>query len=234
MTRPLIRSYADCISLMLTARSKAKGKPLASMARLYEDGKSFVLKFYSTPVLRIDPDNTFTFVLDEHVVRSVSPALSQCLDRVTQFRWVRVDTGVYRVINYSDRYKEIKTSPQFFTGLCFDATGNQWLNRRPDLKELVNPNARVVWLRSLRNFRQGLKVRERVGAIPQAYTGFYAPFDTAKFAAAIKEGNFDSFVLGVIASNRQSSDEPVVKTFNRLLGRFSVELRKHFGVFKEE
>jgi len=172
-----IRSYADCVELMQTCRSKANGKPLRRWARMYQEKQGyqdvFVIRLHNNAeIAHITPDNVLEFVMSHGTLRNYSNTIVQMLHKDLPCGIIRIATGRYRIgwtgkagprVNYGT-WKQIRTeAPEYFAGLRFNLTTGECINALPDFQRRVIPEKRSDWLRSLSAFKKGIRVRAKLG-----------------------------------------------------------------------
>lgn len=184
-----LRTYDDAARHFDKARSKIKGRPLKSWARLTQDGNDYVVSCDGTPILKFTPDNKLVLLVDGRVGSKYSVTLSQSLHRAVPLMWMRAGTGRYRVKhlklidklandtapkdtafrwndpNWMSAYRQMKIAPELFLGMTFDLTTGECINARKDIKDSVIPDKRTAWLRKLRKFKRNVNLRSRMGVI---------------------------------------------------------------------
>lgn len=123
---------------------------------------------------------------------------------------------------------------------------------------MVDKEARLVWLRALRRFKQGINTRVRMGVI-QSYcekvfaerrsnTEWQAPVWkhhtwTDLLYTSIRDDEYSpELIIGFVqtaevtflAPSTQPTPSAVVSAINATIAQLSVPLRTRFGVFKEK
>jgi len=179
-----LRTYEDYLKYFMTARTKDKGKPLRSWARIFLVGDTLEFRFADFKFGELTPDNIFTFVATPHAVRSnAAVTFASSLYKAIPIMWQRVGTARYRVCHtsqvptsssYNEYYNTQQTSmewaymrtsaPEYFAGIQFNMLTGECINRQADLTSNINTDTRKVWLNSLRKFKYGIKARLRIGA----------------------------------------------------------------------
>lgn len=183
MRHPLISSYSDAQEFFSNVRSKAKGKPVKSWARLFITGdESYELcTTHGTPICKISKDNTLTFLLADQQINSVSHILSYTLPQVIPMVYIRASKGIYRVMHTKQVTKMVNnTEPYYFLrcakavrkhghevfyGMTFDLNTGKCLNAKANLKDRVNKDKNLEWRRKLIAFKRAIKVRSKLGVI---------------------------------------------------------------------
>lgn len=184
-----LRTYDDAARHFDKARSKTKGRPLKSWARLTQDGNDYVVSDRGVPILKFTPDNKLVFLIDGRIGSNHSVTLSQSLHRAVPLMWMRAGTGRYRVKhlklidklandtapkdtvfrwndpNWMSAYRQMKTAPELFIGMTFDLATGECINARKDIKDSVIPDKRTEWLRKLRKFKRNVNLRARMGVL---------------------------------------------------------------------
>lgn len=176
-------TYKDVAAFFAKARNPARGKPLASWARIYKVGDEYQIRIDSNIVCTVTPDNKLTFKMHPLTARMCSVTLSQALHRVLPFMWNRVATGRYEVASLAGYHQWREHNPtghywayvkaagegsatEVFNGLEYDLTTNKFTNIRPRLQDMpVNQDNKLEWLRKLRTFKKAVKVRARMGVV---------------------------------------------------------------------
>jgi len=142
---------------------------------------------------------------------------------------------------------DIDQASRLCYGAHFNLRTGTCLFSLPDITTQVNPEVRREWLRSLRTFKKDIKVRQKLGVVD---TLLKAPFDRDKYggrfefqilADAIEDSSkvLDClqcycFITKTRAYYPQGmTGKDVISTIEDDLSRFSVGLRKRFGVFSD-
>jgi hypothetical protein len=174
---PLIESYTDAVRLFDTAKDKQNGKPLLSFGRLHKDGDAYVINIRSTPIARLTPDNVLEYTASVEQYRAYHSTISMSLHNVIPVQSMRVGSNKYRVAHKkwigwtvqkwgatTNNWERLRNEAQeYFKGAKIDMVSGDYVNPRPDMTQTVVPEKRKTWLRSLRNFKNGLKVRQKLG-----------------------------------------------------------------------
>ena len=128
-----------------------------------------------TPLFRVHPDNTITFIASVEQVVGASVSLSHSLVRLVPFNFTRWRKGMYRIggemvaakYGRAKRHWLANEARQYFKGIRFDMATGECLNPMPDTTRNVIPEKRTEWLRCLRRYKKGLKARIKVGALTE-------------------------------------------------------------------
>lgn len=258
----VIKNYNDAAALFAKARNKEKGKPLNSWARLFKSGDDYTICYLGKSLFRIRPDNMLVVDCEPDELRRCAATVVSALYRVIPFDIIRVGMGRYRIghlmhIMHKDNNDYIDRSllqqqPELFVGLSFSMLTGECNNRQPDLLTTVNPAARKQWLSTLRQYKKGLKVRQRIGALDaiaaaataEKQKNRYAKPDWAqdawkdKLFECIRDQKYpEDLLTGVAQSVRVYYYQNTVKSqdiltqFDTLCNQYSIDLRRRFGVF---
>lgn len=261
---PMIESYTDAVNLFETAKNKANGKPILSFARMFQSGDAYAIHIGKLVVAKILPDNTLEYCASVDEYRNVHPTISSSLDKVINVKSLRVGKNRYR-IGHVKWLGHIRTSwgvethnwnklrgegQEYFQGLKIDLHSGEVLNPRADLTLAVNPDNRKTWLRALRSFKGGIKVRNRLGV-------FDALVNEMQLANAnrwehrismssehmnmlvrnMKAGTFEDDLMRLLVRHARGQvyrplkgDDVANVTYN-LLKDLSIPLRREFEVF---
>lgn len=262
---PLIESYTDAVRLFDTAKDKQKGKPLLSFGRLLKDGDAYVIHVHSLAVARITPDNVLEYLPTVEQYRAYHNTIAMSFDQVVPVKSLRVGPLKYRIGHkkwIASRNAETKPNnrywwmtlhseaQEYFQGVKIDMTSGDYINPRPDFTQTIVPEKRKTWLRSLRNFKNGLKVRQKLGVFDGLINemglsdanrwSYRYDFDGTyvdTLVTNMKEGTFEdnlmrSFVQYARGQTYGSlSGKQVLDIAMYLLKDLSVPLRREFEVF---
>jgi len=267
--RAMIKSYDDARAMFKTARKPDEGKPMKTWARLFRDNGVFELRQGSVVVARITPDNIVTFPMTVYKGRMISNTLATSLYRVLPFMWMRLGKGRYALEHTKvlDDYIDTgnnrhrwsaylrEKSPELFSGIQFNLLTGKCLN--PQIKpnsDSVNQDAKIVWLRALRDFKHGIQVRAKMGVIESLCQQVVAERATDRNSwqqpdwthdqwtellyTSIKQRKFPTELLKgfVMTSPIHSSRglptaQSTLAAVAEVCDDLSVELRRKFGVF---
>lgn len=269
--RAKIRSYQDAQQLFSTARNPAKGKPINSWSRLYcEDNDVYVLRHtqFSDIVLgRIYPDNTLELPLDRRTMRMVSATLTGSFHKVLPVALRRVGTGRYimmpthmldEIIDRSRSRLDILCEDgfQLFDGIKVNLDYHTVVNPKATNNGEIDPEQRKVWLRQLRAFKKGMKVRAKMGVLDAACAkvasdrhatnnwrrpDWYSETWVNTLYESIRDLDYSNEILEGFAQTadvaywKREAPTPakVIEAVDKVCNDLSVELRSMFGVFKE-
>jgi len=282
-----VKTYEDIKKFHARARFPDKGKPLRAWARVHKrdkraygvDGWSgeFCRFMPSRPNIALDGKCVFTATVEE--VWRNSHTLTSSLNRALPFHILRVAKGRYRIAHVDKILKELganaydengwanwyhpdtwvrKNAPEYFQGITFDLHSGECLNARPDDELIVIPENRLVWLRALRKFKAGIKVRAKMNvfegisdtiekernvkgayhSMPDWSTKHYSKL----LHTSIRDAKFSPELLkGIAESNanyywnwERPTPSAVIDTVKKICDTHSVELRRKFEVFEKK
>lgn len=267
-------SYKEVAEWYTKARNPDAGRPVQSWARMFKVGDNYELRLGKTVVGVFSPDNKFTFKMTSQEARNASITLSQALGRAIPFLWYRKATGRY-VIKPTPQYAEFQAKNpnnqtygwqyfneqegyELFDGLSFDLTTYEPINAKPSLKDTeVDSDKRKEWLRSLKSFKQAVKVRARMGVLESLIQqvdrerqgvsrydweqpDWNAEVWQDTLYNALKNGDCSTELLkGFIKSvsrgyyQQSITVKEVIGEVDKVFTTYSLDLRRKFGVFKE-
>ena len=247
-----VKDYAHAYQLVSKCRKPDEGKPISSWCRLRGTigGIAFITDG-STQMGILTPDNVFEFTMTSGRAYYASPTLTRGLHKITPFDWNRQKYAHHTVLHRdSGQFSDV------FNGLKVNYVTGEILNRQFTDVSNVNPDARRQWLRSLSKYKHGIKVRAKLGVLDTilaevkeernrrmrfewAQPDWFSNHWQDRLANAIRDEDFSIDILKGIAQtaeisywNRGISKEHVIESFNKLVSRYSVQLRTRFGVFK--
>ena len=236
-----IKSYSDAVAVWATCRNHERGKPLTSKIRMYKkDNGVFELRHYDDFLFAtIYPANFVELQDSDHIPINIYKVIPVFLNRIDRGRYRVAHTGTIPTNEGSAHliawgYMR-KIAPEFFDGIAFDLATGECLNRKPDLKDRVNPEVSLQWKRAVREYDKGWRLRVRLGVMPAPTIPFrFADVDESftLLATAIKEQDFSEDTLARIGI--LSAYHPLdADTFSELVNTHRTKLRKAFGVFIE-
>ena len=260
-----ICTYNEAATYFAKGRSKDKGRPLASWGRVFQVGDTYEVRIGKDVLGVFTPDNKFEFKLTSAGVRRWSATIVSSLRRALPFDSIRVGTGRYRIPHekhlsmksypwgeYPDWQKVKASAPEYFEGIAFNLTDGSCLNRRADLLDTVNVDARKLWLGALRKFKRGIKVRAKLGAFDKYIAEVTAdrnnrqrpdwdsPEWQKSLADAIRDHDFSEQLLrGMVQTAHTKTwratvtPKSVLEAVDSVCNAYSIPLRRHFGVFEE-
>jgi len=259
------RTYADLERLFKNCRSPAKGKPLSSWCRIHKDGSDFYLAFQGFKFAKITSDDVFEFLITPQQGIAMSVTLSASLHYCTPMMWKRAGYGRYKVVHekeHENPFQKVgetiyearnRTFVELFQGIQFCLKTGACLNPRPDLLSTVNTDVRKVWLRKLKTFKRGLRVRVKIGVfdtiaknvLEEQYRGWY---DRVEWTSetyvnalynAIENEQYPTELLREIVISSMTRWRPVapshtalLSSIDSILNNTSIQLRQKFGVFQ--
>lgn len=178
MVRPVdLESYDNARALFSTCRSEAKGKPLPGRWRMFREDDDYVIamerwgSYDPLPVCTISPDNVVTFDISEKDLVQYSNSICMVLWKILPIGIIRKRSGVYSIGPVAEGatrwygYPCSKRSCEYFRGLQIRLGAVEILNPKPNFTDQVLPDVKKAWLRDLKRFKKGLKVRAKVGAL---------------------------------------------------------------------
>lgn len=250
-----IENFTHAAQLISRCRNPANGKPINSWCRIYRTvhGISFRLESIKAELGYLTPDNIFTFTLSSSQAYAASHIVSTGLHKVTPFAWNREGMKRYSVKHIHSKYES-----DTFDGLKFNYVTGEAINPQTIDTSNVNPEARRQWLRSVKEYKRGIKLRIRMGVfdsiIPEvirerssqnryewSQPDWFSDHWLDRLANAIKYQDFSLDLLKGITQtaevsywNRSITSEEVTVTLDKLIKNLSVQLRVRFGVFEQE
>lgn len=257
--KTFFRTYQDLEQLFSKCRNPNKGKPLSTWCRLFRVGNDFYLTINGFRFAKVTPDNIFEFLMTQHQGRSVSVTLSGSLHYCTPMFWYRKSMGRYRVIHEGVNGASLnwavisKKSVDYFQGIKFDLNTGECVNARPDLLSTVNTDVRKVWLRKIKTFKRGLRVRVKMGVfetiakdlLAETNFNFYNKADWTseewidELYKAIQNQQYPTELLREMVASSMSRWRPLVPSatdfyhnIDIILNNTSLLLRQKFGVFE--
>lgn len=269
----MIQSYTDAARLFQTARDKEKGKPLRSFANMTLDAATFVISVHGQAIAKVHPDNTLEYVASPTLYRDRHSTISMSFHHVVPIHSVRVSANKYRIghtkwmgnkeVTYQqygtggtgtyirNNWEKLRSEGQeYFQGAKIDLHSGEVINPRADMTTNIIPDNRKTWLRALRNFRNGILVRGKIGV----FDGMIAEMDLANtnrwdshvrwendafnlLVTNMKEGMFEDDLMRLLVRHARyqnygviTGQQVVMATIN-LLKDNSVLLRREFEVF---
>lgn len=251
-----VKNFTQAAQLISRCRKPEEGKSLSSWCKMRRtvDGVAFFVSAhnhnYDTHIGYLTPDNIFTFTLDDNQAYHVSPSLSKGLHKITPFAWYRESTR-----RYSVRHKVSLKGSDVFDGLKFNFVTGEVLNpQRIDTKNVI-PEARRQWLRSVKQYKQGIKLRIKMGVFDNimqevihergktnrfewSQPDWFSDHWLNRLSNALKQQDFSLDILKGITQtaeisywNRHVTPEEIIITFDKLIKDLSIQLRLRFGVF---
>lgn len=247
-----VEDFTHAAQLISRCRNPENGKPINSWCRIYRTvyGISFRLDSINAELGYLTPDNIFTFTLSSSQAYSASPIIMSGLHKVTPFAWDKEGNRRY-IVKHT---KTLQTS-ELFNQLKVDYVTGAMINPQVVDTSTYVPEARRLWLRSLRQYKQGIKVRIKMGVFDNimqeviherqrqtrydwSQPDWFSDYWIDKLAGAIKTQDFSLDILKGITQtaeisywNRHVTPEEIVITFDKIIKDLSVQLRIKFGVF---
>ncbi len=263
---PMIESYTDAANLFESAKNKVTGKPILSFARMFQSGDAYAIHIGKLVVAKILPDNTLEYCASVDEYRDVHPTISSALDRVINVKSLRVGKNRYRVghVKWLGRvktawgsemhdWKKLRSEGQeYFQGLKIDLHSGEVLNPRTDMKLAVNSDNRKTWLRALRSFKGGIKVRTRLGVFDTLVNEMQlananrwehrismSNENINMLVRNMKAGTFEDDLMRLLVRHARGQvyhplkGEDVANVTYYLLKDLSIPLRREFEVFDD-
>lgn len=262
----MISSYDSAWKLMMSARTPDKGKPVFGSIRMFHSTNSDdLLLFWVRPegkflIGKISPDSMFTFAIPEDMTKYLTYySFCYALTYVLGLEAKRVRRKEYWIhtpaksLGGTNAYIYKSDEAEYFSGLQYCFTSNNFPNAKPFVPLEVNSSARKIWLKTLKEYRKGLIVRIKLGTYDKlmqqhavdraklksrfARPDIDNPLYVAALSDAMKMGQYpDALVLGFF----QHCSLQLYPTFPDNMGirwgfedickKLSYELRKSFGV----
>lgn len=169
-----LNSYDTVRDLFGKARDKAKGKPVGSNWRVFQDGDEYPLYCHGTMFGRFLPDNTFRFCYTGE--NQYMPPAVYTMHKIMPVSMVRRSKGHYRV-HVKDRDLGVYPPTEGFKlydGLVLDLT-TRLMVRYTEPKLVVDAAARTKWLRQLRTLKRHLHTIAKLGG----FTAMFEPIAAA-------------------------------------------------------
>lgn len=265
-----IQTYDQAKRLYGTCRFPDKGKPVKNWCRLHKVDENFELRMDSKTICIFAPDNTLTFTMTSAQAKNYSITLSQALARAIPIGWERVATGRHRVIHTKrishhggahrwEQWREAMKAEgiEVFNGIKFNLDTGECLNAKPTTDVQVVASKRTEWLRALRVFKRGLKVRAKLGVLDAIcqdvieerrasktrYDWVQPDWSSEKWIDllfnSIKNNQHPTELLHGFAQSIQGrayyhitiSKETTLQAADNVCAELSTQLRRRFGVF---
>jgi hypothetical protein len=265
-----IQTYDQAKRLYGTCRFPDKGKPVKNWCRLHKVDENFELRMDGKTICVFAPDNTLTFTMTSSQAKNYSITLSQALSRAIPIGWERVATGRHRVVHTKrigkhggeHRWEAWRLTMkaegiEIFNGIKFNLDTGECLNAKPTTDAQVVASKRTEWLRALRVFKRGLKVRAKLGVLDaicrdviQERTQTKTRYDWVQpdwssdkwidlLFDSIKNNKHPTELLHGFAQSVQGrayyhitiSKETTLQAADSVCAELSTQLRRKFGVF---
>jgi hypothetical protein len=254
-----IESYEQLSDVYSRCRKPLEGKMLSGWLRARKNNDAFILGMLNwngkdVEFATLSKDNILEFTADVGAMRRISITLAQALHRAIGIRWNRVATGRYEVVTYANHIT--KSVSEFRKGLKINIISGEILNPYIRNKEVADTDAKKVWLRSLKEYKKGLKARARLGVLDTIITtvlnersasngwsepNWFSDEWIDKLYLAIRDHDFNTDMLTAYcrSSRRLHWTRPDVTAnstlagFDQIVKDLSLQLRTKFGVFKD-
>lgn len=258
--RAEFQCYSDVAKWFSTARSKDKGKPFGRWARVFkiDNGNFSFMVHGKTELLIVTPNDKLVITATSEQIRRIGNTVTANLHRAFPIMLNRAAKLRYKVQSIGNARTQVqsgncrvweafKTGPETFVGLVLDLNRGVFENAKADRTDRINKDKRVEWLRALRTFKRGIKVRAKLGVFDKYISerGFTHTLVNWSISPnidnlynAITLNTYDEDLLKLFVSNtpRWGAIKPqyVVENVESILNDNSVLLRDKFGVFEEE
>lgn len=224
-SKSFFKSYDDIAKWYTKVRNPAKGRPLHTSWRVFDNNKSFVFRLHDVDVCSVHPDNTVTFYLSSDVLSNIGNSVSYTLPRVLPFLIMRVSTGRYciaqpaTIVNASGSYfwQSFKQqAPDAFHGIRFNMADGKCLNPVPKaIRQNEDAAARKEWQKILRRYKNGLYVRIKLGVFDTIYAELHS--NNVGLSGAMTLGSHPSFIPTLAKAMRDEEYPPeILRAFCRL------------------
>lgn len=279
-TQNTLNSYDNALRFVNSARNVSKGKALRSWARAFIDNETKVVYVvpkwdFETRLVEFHPDNTLHMTVTPQYVARNATTIVGSIHRALPVSFMRVGSQRYRIesnqtllevsedgkqknnedyYSYRYAYQHLnKQAPEYFQGMILDLKTNTWTNRKPDRLSNVDTKVRSEWLSKLKKFKQGIKLRAKMGVFDGLINDVVSKDSATRrwerpnpkletkmkvIADAIKNEEFPNelmrdFVLYAHRNQWASLTSPiVVNQIEEYLKQQSINIREAFGVFK--
>lgn len=169
-----LNSYDTVRAAFGTARDKARGKPVGSNWRVFQDGDEYALYCHGTMFGRFLPDNTFRFCYTGQ--NQYMPPAVYTMHKIMPVMMVRRSKGHYSV-HVKDRTTQFYPPTEGFKlydGMVLDLT-TRLMVRYTEPKLVVDDAARTKWLRQLRTLKRHLHTIAKLGGFTTMIQQIIAP-----------------------------------------------------------
>jgi len=275
--RAKFKTYTDFAADYSHCRNAEKGRPIKAWCRLFKEGNDYVVKQRTwrgadIPLFRVSRNNVVTFAMPLENLLQYTQTVVSSLWRVIPITMERKRKGIYAVASVNDPafrsehtggyridWGKIRTQgAEYFEGIAFDLTTGECLNARPHLMDSVIPEMRKQWLRDVKRFKKGLKIRAKMGAL-QGYTrevekeknaigshwkynSDLPKWDSAEITQRVLEcmrtGEYPPDLLKLMVQTTmlgwgqsQITDQMVLANVDTVFDAHSLHYRKAYGVF---
>lgn len=269
----MIQSYTDAVRLFQTARDKERGKPLRSFANMTLEGGVYVISIHGHNLAKVHPDNTLEYVASPELYRDRHNTISMSFHHIVPVQSIRVSTNKYRIGHVKwmgsrevtfqqygsggtatyvrkDWEKLRAEGQEYFQGVKIDLHSGEVVNPREDMTVNIISENRKTWLRSLRNFKNGIRVRGKLGVFDAMINEMnvantnrwdhHVRWVNEAFSLLsmnMKEGTFNDDLMQLLVKHTRYQSygtitgQHVVNATMNLLKDQSVSLRREFEVF---
>ena len=262
MSRTKFQTYQNLYDDFKRCRSPIKGRPINGWSRLYKEDKDYVVKLvqwrgHGVEVFRVSPDNTITFTAPLSIVLQSTHTIVSGLCRIVPITIWRKRTGIYCIHSISGWSDKSKLTPEYFSGIKFNLETGECLNPQPDMMDTIIPEKRKQWLRDVKRFKKGLKIRAKLGAFESIirtveaerpsgsdweYIGKLPKWDSPDVTEHVLEGmrteEYPQDLLKLLVQtantgfNRDNTtNKDILENVDYVFNTHSLHYRKAYGVF---
>jgi hypothetical protein len=275
LATPRFSTYQEFYDDFKRCRRPELGRPIKQWCRLYKDGRDFVVKQVSWgsgpnhPLFRVSPDNIITFELPLERLLTHSHTITSSLWRIVPVSIERKRKGIYAIAGtntpaaqQAQRFDYVsKQGAEYFRGIQFNLLTGECLNAQPDMMDTVIPEMRKQWLRDVKRFKKGLKIRAKMGAL-QGFIRIVAteranaatswtynatipkwehPDVTQQVLECLRTEEYTPEILKLLVqtvrtgwrSGPEITDQMVLDHVDLVFDQHSLHFRKAYGVFGE-
>lgn len=231
---PKFNSYADMAEVWQTCRSPAKGKPIAVNIRMFKnDDDSLRLTHRGTTFATVTPDNVVTLGSIDTFPMGSYKFLPILINNIGIGRYrVEHTLNLGRGSNF-DWVHMRRKAPEFFKGIQFHLLTGVCIHRKADLPDRIKPEAALEWKRAVRAYKNGWKLRARLGLINELKVHSYGMHNTStkELARIIKDQDFSEEAMSVVIVCARDID--YANAFDVAITKLRTPLRQEFGVYAE-
>ena len=248
MSRTKFQTYQNLYDDFKRCRSPIKGRPINGWSRLYKEDKDYVVKLVQWRGHGVE---VFRRVLQ------YSQTLVSSRWRVVPMTMWRKRAGIYCIHSISGWSDKSKLTPEYFSGIKFNLETGECLNPQPDMMDTIIPEKRKQWLRDVKRFKKGLKIRAKLGAFESIirtveaerpsgsdweYIGKLPKWDSPDVTEHVLEGmrteEYPQDLLKLLVQtantgfNRDNTtNKDILENVDYVFNTHSLHYRKAYGVF---
>ena len=232
----MLASYAHCEKTFNKARSPELGRPLHRCGlRLFKNpDASFRLTMKDLHLATITRDNVITFIPTmSELYDKCSHALAYNMHKVLPLWLDRVGAGRYRI----NCFHVNGPHPEYRSGIQFNLATRVCITPMADRHLRANPDARKVWLKTLKDYRNGFAVRVKLGVRGDRTAPYaHAAFLPRQLAEWMRNGEYPDELFNRVAAHVwrfDASYEEYMAGFARIIDMHRQALHREFGVTSE-